>query len=233
MSPMLFLDAVSSIAAVVPALPTAPSAAGGYELGYDNIFLVLFIMLGPIKAMGDYFLATRELPGPQVRTLALKVFALSTLTILLAGVVGSALLQKWQITAPVMQLVAGIVFFMVAIRMVLAQYGTAAPPPPAADAPPGAATMHLVFPVTITPYGIAAVITLMALSHGADRSLRILGLTVLVMVLNLLALLTMRFIMKWIGMIPLKILSAVLGILQVALAAQVIVGALWKILAAT
>ncbi len=230
MSHMLFLDAASSMAAVVPALPVAPAATGGYQLGYDNIFLVLFIMLGPIKAMGDYFIATRDLPRPQVRALALKVFALSTLTILLAGVVGSALLQKWQITAPVMQLVAGIIFFMVAIRMVLAQYGGVAPPPP--DAAPGPSAMHLVFPVTITPYGIATVITLMALSQEVGRSMGILGLTVVVMVLNLLALLTMRFIMKWIGPVPLKVVSAVLGILQVALATQVIVGALGKILAA-
>ncbi|WP_157062459.1 hypothetical protein [Pseudoxanthomonas dokdonensis] len=46
------------------------------------------------------------------------------------------------------------------------------------------------------------------------------------MVINVLALLSIRFIMKWIGPIPLKVLSAVLGILQVALAMQLIVGTL-------
>ncbi|MBB1087030.1 MarC family protein [Lysobacter sp. SG-8] len=215
---------------LIAAAPGLPLAGTGYRFGYDELFLLFFIMLGPFKAMGAYFAATRTLDAPAVRRLGLKMFGLSVIAILLAGSIGAAILAKWQIDVAVMQLVAGLVFFLVAIQLVLVQYrAPAAPSPEQATSSP---LMHLVFPVTVTPYGIAAVIAAMALSQDASRSASVLGLAVAVMVLDLLAFLGVRFIMKWIGPVPLKIVSAVLGILQVALATQLIIDAVGQMLRA-
>lgn len=217
--------------ALIAALPPVVSAGDmAYRLGYDELFLLFFIMLGPFKAMGAYFAATHTLEAPAIRRLGLKMFVLSVVAILLAGSIGAAILAKWQIDVAVMQLVAGLVFFLVAIQLVLMQYR--APAAPSAEQTGTSPLMHLVFPVTVTPYGIAAVIAAMALSQDATRSASILGLAVAVMALNLVAFLGVRFIMKWIGPVPLKIVSAVLGILQVALAMQLIIGALGQMLRA-
>lgn len=196
-----------------------------YKLTYQNIFLMFFIMLGPIKAIGPFYAATGQLELPALRALAWKVFAFAVGGVLLAGLLGSQLLQKWQITPSIMELSAGLVFLLVALQLVLAQYEPVTHP----AAAPGTTRpelMHLVFPVTVTPYGIAVLIALMALSGSFSRSLAILGIAVVVMLLNLLTMLFVRPIMHGLGMVTLQVLGAVLGILQVALALQIIYGAL-------
>lgn len=196
----------------------APQPA--YRLSYQTIFLMFFIMLGPIKAIGPFYAATSQLELPALRALAWKVFAFAVGGVLLAGLLGSQLLQKWQITPSIMELAAGLVFLLVALQLVLAQYE----PPAHPAAPPGKTRpelMHLVFPVTLTPYGIAALITVMALSGSFSRSLTILGIAVVVMLLNLLTMLFVRPIMHGLGMVTLQVIGAVLGILQVALALQI------------
>jgi len=191
-----------------------------YRLTFQNIFLMFFIMLGPIKAIGPFYAATGQRELPALRALALKVFAFAVGAVLLAGLLGSQILQKWQIAPSIMELSAGLVFLLVALQLVLAQYEP--PTQPAAPAPASRPElMHLVFPVTVTPYGIAVLISLMALSGSFSRSLVILGLAVAVMLLNLLTMLFVRPIMHGLGMVTLQVLGAILGILQVALALQI------------
>ncbi|MDG2524134.1 MarC family protein [Stenotrophomonas sp. HITSZ_GD] len=124
----------------------------------------------------------------------------------------------------VLQFAGGLVFLLVALQLVLAQYrapavalaGVAAAPPPIA---------HLVFPVTLPAYGIAALIVLMAMSGSMERMIAILALACGVLVLDLLVMLFIRPLLHWIGQLPLQILGAVLGMLQVALALQLRVSA--------
>jgi multiple antibiotic resistance protein len=115
-----------------------------------------------------------------------------------------------------------VIFFLVALRQLLAEYEpapvTAAPPPLPND--PTAAAIRLLFPIVLTPYGIAAVIVLLAASKDMQRTLTILAFVVAVMVLNLLAMLYARKILVGVTMIVLQVLGAVLGVLQVGLAIQ-------------
>lgn len=201
---------------------TDTTGPGGYVVTLQNMFLLFFIMLGPIKALGPYFAATRALPPVEARRIALKVFALATISVVAGGLIGSAMLKKWQIGTPVMQLAGGLIFLLVALKMVMTQYDR--PDDPPADGPPP--IMRLVFPVTVTPYGIAALILLIAMSRDYSRTSLVIALVVAVMALNLLAMLFVRPIMRFLGPNPLQIAGAVLGVLQVALALQLIVGAM-------
>ena len=83
--------------------------------------------------------------------------------------------------------------------------------------------MRIAFPLVVTPYGIAALIVLLANSHDLARTTSILAILIGVMVLNLLALLYVRRIMAGMMIIVLQILGAVLGVLQIALAVEMIV----------
>lgn len=207
------------------ALTTALQAAAGlphtYLLGPAEVFLLFFIMLGPIKAIGPFAAETRELQPAELRALAWKVFWLATITVVIVALVGGGLLQKWHIPPAVLEMAGGLVFLLVALKLVLVQYE----PPAGAPTAGTPAVMHLVFPVTLPPYGIAAIIVLMAMSEDITRSSVVLGMALLVMVLNLLAMLFVRPIMHRIGQVPLQILGAVLGMLQVALALQLILSA--------
>ena len=191
-----------------------------YTLDLAKVFLFFFIMLGPLKVIGPYVAITHVMPEAQLRSIPWKVTLIATVAIVVGGYCGAGLMRNWNITPGVMELAGAIVFFLVALRMVLAQYSEPmAAPPSVAPATP---VMRLVFPVVVTPYGIATVITLMAASADASRMLGILAMLLLVMLLNLLTMLFARPIMRRITPLPLQILGAVLGILQVALALQIV-----------
>ena len=78
----------------------------------------------------------------------------------------------------------------------------------------------------MTPYGIAAVIVLLANSPGMERTITILGVLVVVMVLNLLFMLYARKLLGSVTLMLLRIFGAVLGVLQVALAVEMILRSL-------
>jgi multiple antibiotic resistance protein len=196
--------------------------AQDYKIAPSKLFLLFFIMLGPVKVIGPYYVATKNLQPHELRKLSLKVFAFSAIAVLLAGLIGSGMMRSWEIDPIAMRFAAGLVFLLVALQMVLSQYQDPVMPSTGSGSPN---VMHLVFPITVTPYGIAALIVLMALSHDLQRSILVLGFALVVLVLNLLSMLAVRPLMRWIGGVPLQIFGAVLGILQVALAVQFIMGA--------
>jgi multiple antibiotic resistance protein len=85
-----------------------------------------------------------------------------------------------------------------------------------------AAALRVAFPTVVTPYGIAALIALLVNSPDAARTAAILAILIGVMVANLLAMLYARRIMGGVTVLVLQIVGAVLGVLQVALAVQMI-----------
>jgi multiple antibiotic resistance protein len=140
----------------------------------------------------------------------------------LAGSAGAVLAASWRISLPTLAIATGIVFFLVALHVVMEQYRPDPPPPPL---PSGALTaaLSLTFPTLVTPYGIAAVITLLAATGQWARKEVIWVMLLLVMTLNLLAMLFVRVVMKEWPMLVLRLVGAVLGVLQVALAVQIMV----------
>ena len=195
-----------------------------YALGAAEVFTLFFIMLGPIKVIGPFFVATRGMEPRAVRSLAVRVAVISAISVVLGGWLGVVLMRKWRISVPVMQIAEGVGFLLAALAALSTQYRAPQPQP---SEPAGA--MHLAFPVTVTPYGIAAVILLCASSHDAARMYLVMGLALAVIVLDLLAMLGAGWFMRHVGAVPLQILGAVLGVLQVALAITILVSGLQKI----
>jgi multiple antibiotic resistance protein len=217
-------------AAIVTASADAATAQRALvDLG--QVFTYFFVMLGPLKALGPFAKLTRGVDEAAARKVALRASVIATLGGLAAAVVGQKLLQKWNISLPALMLAAGLVLLLVALRQVLAQYAEPDDTPSSGDAPTappalpsGLAFSPLAFPTLITPYGAAVLIVLLAASPDRSRDLAILGLFVAVMAVDLLAMWFARPILAR-GKAVLAILGAVLGILQVALAVQILLAA--------
>jgi multiple antibiotic resistance protein len=199
-------------------------------LGAAQIFILLVVTLGPAKILAPFVQQTRDLEESALRRLAVRVFALSVCALLLGALLGSVMLTKWSISLPALLIATGIIFFLVAIRLVLAQYERESVASDSASPPlPGnswAASLRLTYPTVLTPYGIAAVIALLAATDDPARVRMILLLATAVMALNLLAMLYARSIMRGVALLVLQVLSSVLGVLQVALSVQIVLWAL-------
>jgi len=194
-------------------------------LSAGEIFTLFFVTLGPLKLLGPYGQQTRDLDAVALRITALRVFVVSLAAVLVGGYLGSALAVKWHVSIPAIEIATGVVFFLVAINLTLASYDatksarTSEPLPPSAMA----ATVRLAFPLVVTPYGIAALVTLLLMSDSATQVRAIYAILAAVMVADLLAMLFVRQITRGVMLYVVQVLASVLGVLQVGLAVQIII----------
>ena len=195
-------------------------------IGFGAIFTLFFITLGPLKILGPFAQLTRETDEATMRKIAVRAFVLAVIAVVAGGFAGRALLENWGVSASAMLLSGGIIFALVGLNLVLEQYQAAHPVPPPLPGEPMVAAMRITFPTVVTPYGIAALIVVLTNSRDAERTGAILALLLAVMVLNLLAMLHARRIMGGVTIMVLQIIGAVLGVLQVALAIDMILRAL-------
>lgn len=205
-------------------MQNAPEASA--LLGLGAVFTLFFVTLGPLKILGPFAALTRDADESKMRQIAVRAFVLAVIAVVAGGFTGRALAQNWSISIPTLLLAGGIIFLLVGLSLVLEQYQPVHAAPPPLPAAPMAAAMRFTFPTVVTPYGIAALIVLLASSPDARRTASIVAVLIRVMVLDLLAMLYARRIMGGATAMALKILGAVLGVLQVALALEMILRAL-------
>jgi multiple antibiotic resistance protein len=195
-------------------------------LELSAVFPLLLVTLGPIKILGPFAQLTRDVDEARMRQIAVRAFGLAALAVLAGGVIGPALLRSWNISLPALLLAGALVFLLIGLRLVLEQYEPATAAPPALPAAPTAAAMRITFPTVVTPYGIAALIVLLANSDDTTRTAGIVAIAIVVMILDLLAMLYARRIMAGPTVVALQTLGAILGVLQVGLAVEMALRAL-------
>ena len=194
-------------------------------IGAAEIFTIFFVTLGPLKILGPWMQRTSGLEEGAVRKIAVRAFVVALIAVIAGSALGRFLAANWHISTASLAIAAGIIFFLVALKQLLQAYEPPHAPvaPPPLNPAPLHAALQVLFPIVLTPYGIAAVIVLLASNREPERIGLIVGILVVVMVLNLLAMLYARRIMVGLTIIVLQIVGAVLGVLQAGLAIEFIV----------
>lgn len=191
-------------------------------LGMGAVFTLFFVTLGPLKLLGPFAQQTQELSEPALRRVAGRVFIVGLAAVILGGYLGTALAPKWNVSIAAIEIAAGLILLLVAVRIVMAPYEPPQVLPPLPTAPL-AATLRLTFPLVVTPYGIAALIAVLDLATDQKTVGSVYAILIVVMLLNLLAMLFVRQILRGPVLLILQVLGAVLGVLQFALAIQILI----------
>jgi multiple antibiotic resistance protein len=161
-----------------------------------QVFTLLFLMLGPFKIIGPFARATKGASETLTRQVAFRATVFAATALLIAAFLGETILAKYGVPVPVLSLSAGIILFLVALRTILEQFEPPAPPAGVPDEAPATNATRLAvsvaFPAIVTPYGIAALVVFLALSHGAESRLDVGAIVVAIMVLNLVVMLVTR-----------------------------------------
>jgi multiple antibiotic resistance protein len=189
---------------------------------YSQIFTLLFMMLGPFKILGPFVKITRNADSKLARQIAIRAILFSLGTLALAAFLGDILLNKVGIPVPILSLSGGIILFLVSLIGVIKQFE----PPTQHEEDGGSPSLQvsmfpLTFPIIITPYGIAAVIVFTTLSTDLKGKLTIGAIMVGIMILNLLMMIFAKILFKPLA-IFLTLFGAILGVLTVALGANII-----------
>jgi multiple antibiotic resistance protein len=222
-----FIIGVGCLAAASAASAADPVPLREFPLG--QVFAILFLMLGPFKIIGPFFKVTKGADARLTRQIAVWATIFSALALLIAGFLGENILNSYGIPLPVLALSGGIILFLVALKSVLEQFAAPERHADEAAVPPVAAMKvamsPLAFPTIVTPYGIAAVVVLIAFSQTLEGRLTIGAVVVAIMALNLVVMLAARRLQTVLAFV-LPIFGAVLGVVQVALGLQIINNAL-------
>jgi multiple antibiotic resistance protein len=195
------------------------------RLSLGMYLTAFFVMLGPFKLIAPFAHLTAGMTSSEARHLALKGVGLACAGGAIAAVLGQRALVNWRIERPTLLLAAGIVLFVVALHAVTSAHPgvTSAP---GDDHPRYPALSPLAVPLILTPYGIATFVLILAVARDLRQQMVIFGLFLAVMLLNLLAMWFVRWIVRWGGGL-LTLAGSVLGVLQVALALQLMLEALF------
>ncbi len=193
----------------------------------SQIFLLLFLMLGPFKVLGPFVKITKNADPVLSRKIALRAILFSIVSLVLAALLGENIMKNYGIPVPILALSAGIILFLVALLNIIQQFNPSEPHADNDKIPSLSVAMNpLAFPVIVTPYGIAAVIVFVSLSPDLNGKLTVLAMVAGIMVLNLIVMLLAKSIFKPITVMILSILGAILGVIQVALGAKIIYNSL-------
>lgn len=205
-------------------LSSSGIGASGLDLG--EVFTFFFLMLGPFKILGPFSKLSKDLDTRARRALAARAIIFSGLAVTLATLIGESSLTRYGVSLNVLAIAGGIVLFLVSLQTILAQFESPAieetVPPPFS---PSLAVSSLAFPTIVTPYGIAAVIIFAAVAPDLMTKVQVVLLAMGVLVLDLVAMLFARSLLKWFGM-PLALLGVVLAIIQLGVGLQIIFAAL-------
>ncbi len=198
------------------ATPPLTTISAGQMLAF------LFLLLGPIKIVGPFVKLTRGAEPRLCRQLAVRSILLAAGALGAAAIFGERVLDNFHIRVPVLAVTGGLILFLAALDTVMRQFRG----PARADAEDtplslSLAASPLAFPIIVTPSGIAAVIIFVTLSPDPAGKATIGLLLVAILLLDLIAMWYALAILKWLAL-PLYILGAVLGVIQVALGLNII-----------
>ncbi len=181
-----------------------------------------FLLLGPIKIVGPFVKLTRGAEPRVCRQLAVRSILLAAGALAAAAILGEEFLDNFHIRVPVLAITGGLILFLAALDTVMKQFrGPAGVDVGDTPLSLSLAVSPLAFPTIVTPAGIAAVIIFVTLSPDPAGKLTIGLLLLAILILDLIAMLYARAILKWLAL-PLYILGVVLGVIQVALGLNII-----------
>jgi len=200
-------------------------------LSWDQILTILFVVFNPLQVVGPFAAVTRGTEEAFCRQLAWRATLFAAIGVVVAAILGQRVLISWGIRYAILLLAGGIVWFLIALLTVLQPYLPTLQPHPTVDRPSlTLAFRPLAFPTIVAPYSVATLIILMAALPTFGQQVLLLALTAVVLLLNWVAMIFARPILRRLAT-PLELIGWVLGILQVALALNLIYIALLSLIA--
>ena len=200
------------------------------QVSIPDAFIIFFLTLGPLKAIGPFAKVSRGADPALLRALAWRATLIATVIVMAVALLGAVLLKNWRVSVPAIMIAGSLILFLQAVQMIMEPPPAPPPPPPAEEQQPPSlalANFPLAIPALVTAPGITAIAAFMAIV-GPDWTQKgtIFALLLFIMALNLLALLNVRLILQYISPAILLVLGWVMAVLQAALAVQYLFNAL-------
>jgi multiple antibiotic resistance protein len=194
---------------------------GDGSIPWGSLFGLLFMTMGPVRAMSVFSRIEERDEDANKRALATRSVGLVAIAFAVALMLGDQMLARWGVGIPSLIMAAGIVLTVLSLHAMIGSQATA---PHVLNAEKIRAA-DLAFPGLFPPIAVALPIIFSAAVSGTGNKLLIFGLGMVVLAINWLAMRYAKTIIGAIGPTPLQLLGAVFGVLQTALGIEFILDA--------
>ena len=201
-------------------------AAGGEvstEFNAVDVFVVLLIGLGPVKAALVYLGSTSQFEPPIRRRIAMKAVLVAGVVAIALFLLGAGLAQLLHFSAEALAIAGGLVLLILGIRMILSQGGGGHDAEVDVD-PDAVAIFPLALPLLLNPVGIVALFTLSG-TLDFEQGLVTIGLIIGVLVVDIIVFLLLARA-RPLNPQVVSVVEIVLGFLLAALAVELVLSAL-------
>lgn len=193
------------------------------DFGLADIFMILLITIGPLKAAVVYAKLTGQSDRAFQREVAFKTVTVATIVTIVFVFFGQFLLGLFHVSLPALKIAGGLILLLFALDMVIGDHGggEGTPVAPTRDI----AIYPLAMPLMATPQGLVAIATIVAETTRFGQRLVIAVIVLLIMAINLAILLSAGKLLRGGGSGAMVVVSKVVGILLAALAIQLMISA--------
>ena len=191
------------------------------EMPWGALSGLLFMTMGPIRAIAVFSRIGESDSAPGVRALALRASALVAGAFLLTVLIGNAVLMAWGVSYPILIAAGGVVLIALSLQALLAPVSGQTPTPD----PETMAAAGVAFPGLFPPIAVAVPLIFSVPFPGWETKLGILAIGGALILVNLLFMLRAKAIIRSIGPVPLQLFGAVFGVLQLALGLEFVADA--------
>ena len=193
------------------------------------VFTILFLALGPLKAIPAFYKATAHADGKYRFSVALWATLISAAVIALAAFAGTQTIQSWQVSPAALEIAIGILLMRSTISTLssLERVMEHAGDHPKAYAPDPQSATSLAFspiaiPTIVTPTGVVTVVLFLSLARtDSPFTYQIYVVLAFMILLNLAAMLLAGAIVRFVRLPTLAVVGWVFAALQAALAVDV------------
>jgi multiple antibiotic resistance protein len=195
------------------------------EVPLPKLFTLLFMMMGPLRAVPTFAGFTPKLDTPTRNMLALRGVLFAAVGVVLAVFIGARLMQSWGASREALVTVIGLLLLLTALQSVIGWPAAPTPtPPPEGENLPltRLALAPLAFPNILPPFGVGVLILFAAYFPDFENQLKMVGLAVGLLAVDYAAIRYARQILAVLGTHTLQVLGAVFGVAQLALAMEMI-----------
>jgi multiple antibiotic resistance protein len=190
------------------------------DMAFADIFVILLITIGPLKAAIIYAKLTSKADSTFKRQVAFKTVMVAAIVCLVFVFGGHWLLRVFHISLPALKIAGGLILLLFALDMVMGgeKKGDEGGTLPSADI----AIYPLAMPLMATPQGLVAITTIGAAKDSISELIAMAMMVLVIMGLNLAILLSADRLLKKIGG-AIVVIGKVVGLLLAALAVQLMI----------
>ena len=184
-----------------------------------NVIVILFLSIGPLGIIPAFAKLTANADSKLKNRIAFRGFWISTITILAVALIGQGMIANYRVSLNALLTATGLILAIVAVRSILAAYGSKQNADSEAEKPALAMALSpLSFPTILPPFGIAIVLLIMIVGTRLDANVNlILGIIVILMVLNFICMLSARAILKVLRPQFLQVVGVVLSVIKLGI----------------